>query len=293
MIIGGCNQPRDFNTTPTNDGTTTVATEIFAQATDEQIEKTLTATLEPMAFSVNGVPYTLADFKNDLLRFMMVNADMDPEEAFDTLTSDIIEQMILQQAAIGNGFSVSEEELDQRLTSLATDIGGQEMLDNWISNNYYTEVSFRQALERELAVNYQKEIILAGISSEVEQVELYQILIYDEASAKQIYQTLADGTDFFWLAAQYHPATKGNIGWNPRGAMLPPAVEETAFSIDVNTYSEIIQTDYGYHLLYVNAREPHELSPENLLFLQATALQQWMETQKQNAVIEMLITYDQ
>ena len=293
LTMAGCNQPRDFNITPTNDGTTTVATEIFAQATDAQIEKTLTATMEPLAMSVNGVTYPLAEFKNDLLRFMMVHADMEPEEAFNTLTSDLIEQMILQQAAIENGFTISADELDQRISTLAADIGGQEMLDNWISNNYYTESTFRLALERELAINYQKEILLADVPSEVEQVELYQILIYDEATAKQIFQTLADGTDYFWLAAQYHPATKGYIGWNPKGAMLPQEVEEAAYSLDISTYSEILQTEYGYHIIYINAREPHELSPENLFFLQETALKQWMELQKQNAAIEIDTTYDQ
>ena len=291
--LTGCNQPRDFNITPTNDGSESVATDIFMEATQTQTVKTQTATAVPLALTVNGVGYPLAEFTNDLMRFMMVHADMDPQEAFSQLTNDLSEQLLLQQAAVKNGFLITEDQVDQRINNLANEVGGRENLDNWISNNYYSESSFRVALIREIAIAYQKEIILEEIPDEIDQVELYQILVYDEGTAKQIAQALEEGSDFFWLAEQYHPATLGYIGWNPKGAMLPPEMEETAFQMESGTYSEIIQTDFGYHIIYVNAHESHEISLENLRFLQESALQNWMEDQKQSANIEIFATYDQ
>lgn len=293
LILASCNQPRQFGVTPTNDGNVTVATEIFAEATDTEIAKTITATMTPLAMKVNDFGYPLEDFKQDLLRFMMVFPEKNPQEAFDMLSSDLSEQLILQQAAINNGFVLSQEELEQRIATLVEEIGGNDMLNNWMSNNYYSQSSFRSTLEREMAIAYQKQIILETIPDEIEQTELYQILVYDESSAKQIGQALEEGTDFFWLAQQYHPATLGYIGWNPQGAMLPAEVEEIAFSMEVGTHSEIIQTDYGYHILYLNNKETHKLSPENLLYLQEAALTSWMETEKQNAIIEIYATYDE
>lgn len=293
LILASCNQPRQFGVTPTNDGNVTVATEIFAEATDTEIAKTITATMTPLAMKVNDFGYPLEDFKQDLLRFMMVFPEKNPQEAFDMLSSDLSEQLILQQAAINNGFVLSQEELEQRIATLVEEIGGNDMLKNWMSNNYYSQSSFRSTLEREMAIAYQKQIILETIPDEIEQTELYQILVYDESSAKQIGQALEEGTDFFWLAQQYHPATLGYIGWNPQGAMLPAEVEEIAFSMEVGTHSEIIQTDYGYHILYLNNKETHKLSPENLLYLQEAALTSWMETEKQNAIIEIYATYDE
>ena len=289
-MLTSCNQPRQFGITPTNDGSQSIATEIFVQATEEEIAKTLTATTTPLALKVNGLVYPLEDFKNDLLRFMVAFPDLDSEEAFQRLTANLSEQLILQKAALENGFKMSDEELEQRISDLNSEIGGEEMLNTWLTANYYTQNSFRRALTREIAIAFQKEVILAEIPTEVEQVELYQILVYDESSAKQIWQAIEDGTDFDWLAQQYHPATLGYIGWSPKGAMLPDEVEEIAFTMKIGTSSDVIQTDYGYHILYLNTRESHVLSPENLLLLQEAALTNWMDTEKSTAQIEIYVS---
>ena len=294
LFITSCNQPRITGTTPTNDTSVSVATEIFTEATEDvEISKTLTATAIPLAMTVNGRNYPLDDFKQDLLRFMTVYPDMEPQEAFDMLSNDIVEQLILEESAVADGFTISQEELEQRVTDLANEIGGQEALDNWISSNYYNATSFREQLERETAIAFEKEIILSAIDDEMEQAELYQILVYDEGTAKSIQQALLGGSDYFWLAKQYHPATLGYIGWNPQGAMLPAEIEAAAFSMEVGTYSDIIQTDYGYHIIYLNNRDVHPLSPENLLILQEKLLAKWMEEHKQTAAIEIFATYDQ
>jgi parvulin-like peptidyl-prolyl isomerase len=293
FLFGSCNQPRQFGITPTNDGNETVATQIFAEATATQQAVIQTSTPMPLAMSVNGQSYPLSDFKQDLLRFMMVFPEMEPEEAFEMLTTDISEQLLLQQAAISNGFSISEEELNRRIADLIIDVGGEDTFNNWMSNNYFTQEQFQAALEREIAISFQKQIILDEIPEEIEQAEIYQILVYDEGTAKQIGQALAEGSDFFWLAEQYHPATLGYIGWNPQGAMLPKEVEDIVFSMEIGTYSDIVQTDYGYHILFLNSREIHKLSPENLRVLQENKLSSWMENQKQTAAIELFTDYDQ
>ncbi len=41
----------------------------------------------------------------------------------------------------------------------------------------------------------------------------------------------------------------GDLGWFSRGAMVKP-FEETVFAQSVNTISDVVETDFGYHLIY-------------------------------------------
>ena len=69
-----------------------------------------------------------------------------------------------------------------------------------------------------------------------------------EALAKQ----LADGGDFGQLAAENSDcpsgAKGGDLGTFGRGQMVG-AFEDTAFGLEVGATSDVIETDFGYHLI--------------------------------------------
>ena len=72
---------------------------------------------------------------------------------------------------------------------------------------------------------------------------------------------LEAGADFTELAYEYDPLTGGDLGWFPAGYLLQPDVETAAFSLQPGQYSGIIQTSYGYHIVYVIERDSnHPLS---------------------------------
>ena len=52
----------------------------------------------------------------------------------------------------------------------------------------------------------------------------------------------------------------GDLGFFPRGAMVPE-FDAAVFSLATNTLSDVITTQYGYHVLLVTDRKPARLAP--------------------------------
>ncbi|TLN09224.1 post-translocation molecular chaperone, partial [bacterium] len=104
-----------------------------------------------------------------------------------------------------------------------------------------------------------------------------------------IYNNLQSGADFATLAQQYDPATGGELGWFPRGYLAQPAVEEAAFALLPDQYSPVVETEIGFHIIEVLAREVRPLAPDALQTLQRAALADWLKQQRSTVQIEMLL----
>ncbi|HVS30973.1 MAG TPA: peptidylprolyl isomerase [Thermoanaerobaculia bacterium] len=55
-------------------------------------------------------------------------------------------------------------------------------------------------------------------------------------------------------------AAGGDLGWMPRGS-LDPKFEEAAYSIKPGTMSDVVESQFGYHLLFVEARRDAGFKP--------------------------------
>jgi parvulin-like peptidyl-prolyl isomerase len=111
-------------------------------------------------------------------------------------------------------------------------------------------------------------------------------LLYNADTAQAVWSQLQAGADFDTLAAKYDPLTQGELGWSPQGYLLDPAVDAAAFSLQPGQYSQVIQTDAGYHIILVVARDPaHPLSPDARLALQIKALEDWLVQQRAQSAI--------
>jgi peptidyl-prolyl cis-trans isomerase C len=85
------------------------------------------------------------------------------------------------------------------------------------------------------------------------------------AEANDAVTSLQSGADFMELAATYDPTSKGDLGWFPRGYLDQPAIDEAVFALQPGQYSQVVETDIGYHILYVAERDPyHSLQPDAL-----------------------------
>ena len=63
-----------------------------------------------------------------------------------------------------------------------------------------------------------------------------------------------------------------------------------AFSLSPGQYSEVIETEMGYHILYVIEKDmAHPLSPELRLILEEQAVTSWLAQQQSQATIEVLL----
>lgn len=84
----------------------------------------------------------------------------------------------------------------------------------------------------------------------------------DEAAQKALAMSLREqllaGADFADLAREHSSdpgsaANGGDLGWVNRGLMVKP-FEESAFSLELDTLSEPVKTDFGYHLIEVTGK---------------------------------------
>ena len=257
------------------------------------IPPTPTATEIPLALRVNGEGITLEEYQADLARLQQAQTELGisatPEEQRSRVLTNFEDELMMAQAAVKSGFNVDDATLQARIDKLISDIGGAEKLSTWQVENGYTDASFRAALRRSILATWQRDQIIEAVPTTAEQVHARQILFQDEANATYAYQLLQDGKDFATLAYTYDPTLGGDIGWFTLDGLTQPNVAQAAFAIQPGEYTEIVQSEIGYHIVYVIEREAdHELSVDARRELQEKALADWLIASRAASTIEEL-----
>jgi parvulin-like peptidyl-prolyl isomerase len=88
----------------------------------------------------------------------------------------------------------------------------------------------------------------------IDEVSASHILVEDEALAKELIAELKAGADFAELAKEHSidgsAADGGRLGTFGRGAMVPE-FETAAFALQVGEISDVVQSQFGYHIITV------------------------------------------
>jgi peptidyl-prolyl cis-trans isomerase C len=244
----------------------------------------------PLVITVNGQGITLDEYSAELARYQAAQAALGntvtPGAAAQTVLNDMVDQLLLEQGAAERSYAVDDASLQARIDALAAQVGGPQALTDWETAHGYTDSGFRSALRRQMAAAWMRDKVAASVPSTADQVHVKQILLYNADTAQGVWSQLQAGADFEALAAQVDPVTQGDLGWFPQGYLLEPAVEAAAFSLQPGGYSEVIQTDAGYHIILVVERDPaRPLSPDAHLALQIKALEDWLVQQRARSTI--------
>ncbi|OGO42112.1 MAG: hypothetical protein A2W36_05095 [Chloroflexi bacterium RBG_16_58_14] len=242
----------------------------------------------PLAATVNEQSIPLSEYQAELSRYQAAVGTELATEDEQRVLNDLIDQLLLAQAAAEAGFVVDETTLQERYAALAAQLGGDQALRDWMEANAYVEESFRQALARSAAAAWMRDQVAAGVPAAVEQVHIRQILLYNSEEADSVIAQLRSGADFAKLAALFDPAAGGELGWVPRGYLLDAALDEAAFSLQPGEFSAVIQSSAGYHILQVLEREPLlPLESDARLALQRRALQDWLASRRSQSQIQV------
>jgi len=251
-------------------------------------------TEEPMALKVNGDGITLVEYQAELARLQQEQGaekvSSTPEEQRDRVIGTFVDQLLLTQAAAQAGYVVDDASLQAHIDMIVNAKGGLDKFQAWESTYGYTDESFRIAERRSIAANWQMNQIFSSVPTTADQIHAQQILVQEKAIADSYYSQLQSGTEFAKIADTLEPTTGGDLGWFPKGTLTQPAVEDAAFALQPGQYSTVIQSELGYHIIYVIERDAnHPLSTEDLKTLQLKKLDEWLQASKAVSTIEVLV----
>ena len=231
--------------------------------------------------TVNGEVLSRADFEQELWRELASTEapQRTPEEVEPfkrTLLDTYIHRMLLLQAARKNNITVTDEEVDRGVLRLSGDYPagnfnevlaqGQLSMDELrtreasrltieklFAHHVYSRVAVTEEELRSWYAAHEADF------NEAEQVQAAQIVVKGLDEARRLQVQLKAGRNFADLARRYSLSADGKVGGDlgffPRGQM-PPAFDEVVFKLPVGQVSDVVSTEYGYHLFRVQERKP-------------------------------------
>lgn len=252
------------------------------------------ATPRPLSVVVNGREVSLAAYQAELNLLSAAEAETgaahSEAEKREMVLNELIDRALLAAQAEADGYSLDASALEERVAQLAADVGGNDALAAWQTQFGFDDETFREVLRESELAAWQRDQILAAIPDPQEQVHARQIRTREKATAEDVLSNLKSGAEFATLAKQYDPTTGGDLGWFPRGYLLQPEIELAAFDLQAGETSEIIQSAVGFHIVQVVERDSERaLSPLARTILHQKALNNWLDEQKTNSKIEILL----
>lgn len=291
LILSGCS-----GETPAAPVTTQSPVEVQAQATEPP---TIQPT-EVLAALVNNEPITLAIFQAELQRQEAQLASMGVVPAdrsvFETsVLSGIIDQVLIEQAAGIQGLTVTDDEL---AAEIAVDIemaGGEAVWRSWLAENGLTEEEYRASIRSALLTGKIRDLVIASVPDNVEQVHARHILVSTEAEAQAIYEQIQAGAEFGALALAHSldVSTRemgGDLGWFAREQLLEPVVAEVAFGLEAGQISTPFASSLGYHVIQTLERVADRPLDDNArTILDGIVFDRWLQSLRDQATIQRFV----
>jgi foldase protein PrsA len=183
----------------------------------------------------------------------------------------LIQVRLIKDYVEKNGeVEINEEELNKVLEDLNAELAKDEERktfydENGITDEFiYEQIKDGQYMEAfygmiEKEIEADDAFLQEQYQNYVAKVDASHILVEDEATAKVVSEKLSAGVDFAELAKEYSTdpgsgANGGSLGFFDRGKMVP-VFEEVAFSTEVGSISEPVQSQFGYHIIRVNDKK--------------------------------------
>jgi len=162
-----------------------------------------------------------------------------------------------------------------RVTSYTTDLKDIADLSDADFQHFIESQIYREKLTAAVGVD---------VPATAEFIRARHILVADEATAQDLVARLKAGEDFATLAAQYGTdgtaQDGGDLGWHDRDYFVKE-FSDAAFSLPLNTISDPVQTQFGWHVVEVLGRENRPLTSSQIEEKQQQALQDWLDTQRE------------
>jgi len=231
---------------------------------------------------VNGEAIPRVEFERELdLAFEI--PDGAPSPAPDqllalkrTVLQGLVDRQLLLQDARARGVTVSPETVQRAVARFKAEFP-EERFREALAQGRLTEQEFEQKTAARLIVEklvdsvvYERvavteEELQAYLDAhtaefqEPEQVHAAQIVVKEMDEAKKLREELRTGARFADLARAHSLSADarmgGDLGWFPKGVM-PPEFDKVAFSLQPGQISDVVTSEYGFHIFKVLERRP-------------------------------------
>ncbi len=296
-----------------------------AESKKEKATMANTGASKEKVATVNGAVITRGEYDSEMSRFerqmAMSGQASSPEDASEMkkrVLEGLVDRELLKQESKKQGISVDDAEVTQQIAGLRQKFSTEKEFTDTLSKMNLTEADLQTQLRQDLGI---RKLIDQQVAAKVtitpeeakafyashpelfkapESVRASHILIKvepnasaeDKAKAREritaIQQRAKKGEDFAALAKETSEcpssANGGDLNFFQRGQMVGP-FEEAAFSLKPGTTSDVVETQFGYHLIKVaEKKEASTISYDEI----KGKLDDYLKQQKVN---EQLVQY--
>ncbi|MGI6384809.1 MAG: peptidylprolyl isomerase [bacterium] len=196
------------------------------------------------------------------------------KQAGSSMLEQMIDMLIIKQAAVKAGIKITDAEVNAEVAEIRSQFPNEAAFEEALKR-YKLDLN---ALKADMAPRLMLDKLTAADTAVTddeikkhydenkqrytvpETVRARHILVKTEKEARKALEQLKSGDKKFdELAAEISidPGSKangGDLGTFIRGQMVPE-FEMAAFAVNVGEISDIVKTNYGYHIIKVEARE--------------------------------------
>ena len=234
------------------------------------------APTDPVIANIGGEPLTLSEFESYVRSVTEEDIPLVGGELKSALLEQLIEELLLLRAAEDEGVEVSPQEMQalEREAPRVADVAQTEEPETPIPSSRRSPLDLTAHLKVRKLVD---DKILKGVEvtddeiasyyedhrayyKRPEAVDISQILVQTEEEAKRLHAELSSNASRFEeLAETYSLGPEapegGRLGTFRRGE-LPSVFDVEVFEIKRGELSQVVQTDFGFHIFRVNAAYP-------------------------------------
>jgi peptidyl-prolyl cis-trans isomerase C len=197
---------------------------------------------------VNGTVITAEEFKKEAEMLPpYLKPLLQSEEGKKKLLDQMINKKIVLNLAIKQGLDKSKEVSD-KLDYLRN----QLIIQAFVQKKIEQEAKLTDAEMKKFYDENKEKYFKTG-----DMVRASHILVKTDKEAEDVLSQLKKGAGFEDLAKKYSrdnaAAKGGDLGWFAKGS-LDPEFEKVAFSTKEGSYSGIVQTKFGYHIIKVTGK---------------------------------------
>ncbi|MDQ7020004.1 MAG: peptidylprolyl isomerase [Robiginitomaculum sp.] len=235
---------------------------------------------------VNGTTIYASDIAREAAAQKLIRIG-DPlpkgSDTYKQVLDDLVDQRLLALEAVRRGLD-RDGEAKRRLQAARERILGNILVENAISKAV-TDEAIRRMYEEQ-----------AKLSPPGQEVRARHILVKTKAEAEAIIAQLKNGADFAKLALEksIDPGSRlegGELGYFSQDAMVEPFAK-AAFALKKGEISEPVQTEFGWHVIQVEARRKQappsfdEMRPRIVRFMTFDEIQKLITQLRMAAIVE-------